>query len=518
MAGDTTARGARRGWTVFIVAMLIGAVAAFGIAALALSIWQRKEEARQPFVRLVEVNESTTDPALWKVNWPREHDRYQMTVDPTHTRYGGSEGAPAQSRLEKDPWLVRMFDGYAFAIDFRERRGHAYMLQDQEQTKRVTERPQPGACLHCHASIVPTWRRVGLEAQGMTLADVAPNDFAWPAVMEGFRILSAKSYAEGHAELLKTPDGSPQSGVAGAGDAAHQVGDAHPVSCVDCHDPETLELRVTRPGFVLGIQRLAMSDAPTPHLPSIERWRGGDRSQTYDANRDATRQEMRTFVCAQCHVEYYCGPKETLFYPWDNGLRAEEIERTYDDHRFPDGHRFFDFKHAETGAEVLKAQHPEFETWSQGTHARAGVACADCHMPYERVGASKVSDHWVRSPLLMINRACQTCHAVPEEELKARVDTIQARTHQLMGRAAEALVAMLDAVKAAKAAGATDAQLAEVFELQRKGQWRLDFVNAENSMGFHAPQETARVLGEAIDYLRQGQIAAEQVAAGITST
>src|SRR5438093_10209376 len=58
--------------------------------------------------------------------------------------------------------------------------------------------------------------------------------------------------------------------------------------------------------------------------------------------------------------------------------------------------------------------------------------------------------------------------------------------------------------------GATPEQLASIFELQRKGQWRLDFVNAENSMGFHAPQETARILGESIDLSRQAQIAAMQ--------
>ena len=134
---------------------------------------------------------------------------------------------------------------------------------------------------------------------------------------------------------------------------------------------------------------------------------------------------MRSFVCAQCHVEYYCGPKTTLFFPWNNGLKVEEIESYYDSYKFSDGHRFYDWKHAETGAEVLKAQHPEFEMWSQGIHARSGVACADCHMPYMRQGAMKVSDHYVRSPLLMVNRACQVCHPQPEEELKSRVLTIQ---------------------------------------------------------------------------------------------
>ena len=156
----------------------------------------------------------------------------------------------------------------------------------------------------------------------------------------------------------------------------------------------------------------------------------------------------------------------------------------------------------------MKAQHPEFEVWNQGTHGKAGVACADCHMPYMREGALKVSDHWVRSPLTNINRACQQCHHYPEQEILKRVETIQDRHFALLTSAGSALVDMLDAIKAAKAAGATEAQLEPVLEMQRKAQWRLDFVAAENSMGFHAPQELARILGESIDMSRQAQLAA----------
>jgi nitrite reductase (cytochrome c-552) len=146
--------------------------------------------------------------------------------------------------------------------------------------------------------------------------------------------------------------------------------------------------------------------------------------------------------------------------------------------------------------------------WSQGTHAKAGVACADCHMPYVREGAIEVSDHWVRSPLVNINHACQPCHHYPEEEIKKRVETIQDRHHALLSRVGQALTDMLDAIKAAKAAGAPAERLAPMLELQRKAQWRLDFVAAENAMGFHAPQELARILGESIDLSRQAQIAA----------
>ena len=486
-AQKTDPRSRRR---IGVIAGIVALAAGVGFIAVALltSIFERKQEAKNPYLRLVEVTEETTDPTPWGMNWPRQMDGYRRTADISRTQYGGSEGLPTE-KIDRDPWLKRLFAGYAFAIDYRDRRGHAHMLDDQEQTKRVTERPQPGNCLHCHASVIPTYRRLG------------GGD-----MFKGFAALGQMPYAAAHAEVVKTGSSNP---VASGGELRFEHADgAHPVGCVDCHDPKLMTLRVTRPGFILGIRALAESTAPTPHLPSVERWRKSDRARPYDPNADASRQEMRSFVCGQCHVEYYCGPKTTLFFPWKEGLKVEQIEHTYDAYRFPDGHRFYDWQHAETGAEVLKAQHPEFELWSQGIHARSGVACDDCHMPYKREGAMKVSDHWVRSPLLQVNRACQVCHPYDEAEIQARVATIQEGTHGLLERAATANVAMLDAITAAKKSGVAAASLGPALELQRKAQWRIDFVAAENSMGFHAPAEAARILAESIDFARQGELAA----------
>lgn len=456
-----------------VVVVLVAAVIGAAIAALLVNVNERKAEAKSTSVQLVKVTEDTTDPAQWGINWPREYDSYQRTAITTRTRFGGHGGSEAMpdEKIERDPWLKRMFLGYAFSIDYRDRRGHAYMLTDQEATKRLTK-PQSGSCLHCHASIMPVYRELG------------GGD-----AMKGFEGTYKLTYQELSKKL-------------------HDSGHAHPVSCVDCHEPGTMKLRVTRPGFIVGIRALANSAAAVPHLPSIGQWRAGDRSRPYDPNADASRNEMRSYVCGQCHVEYYCSTKMTLTFPWGEGLRAADIEKFWDETKFPDGEQFYDYKHAESGAHVLKAQHPEFEMWSQGVHARSGVTCADCHMPYMREGASKVSDHWVRSPLLNVNRACQTCHHFPEEELQARVDVIQSRNYELLERGGQAIVALLDAVQAAKSAGATDAQLAPALALQRAAQWRLDFVAAENSMGFHAPQEAAMVLGEATDLARQGELAA----------
>jgi len=297
MSSDPQPQGSSRSKStaVFIVVVVVCAALVFGVTALLMNIFQRKQEAKNPYVRLVEVNEETTDPAPWGTNWSREYDDYQRTAEASRTKFGGSEALPEQ-KAKAMPYLTRMFAGYAFSIDYRDRRGHAYMLSDQEMTKRVTDRPQPGACLHCHASIIPTYRRLG------------DGD-----VFKGFELACKMPYADAHAEVVKTGSSNP---VAGGTELKFEHKDgAHPVSCLDCHDPKSMELRVTRPGFIKGIQALAGSSEPVPHIQSIERWRQGGKAQAYDPNADATRQEMRSFVCGQCHVEYYCGPKVTLFFP-----------------------------------------------------------------------------------------------------------------------------------------------------------------------------------------------------------
>jgi nitrite reductase (cytochrome c-552) len=184
----------------------------------------------------------------------------------------------------------------------------------------------------------------------------------------------------------------------------------------------------------------------------------------------------------------------------------------YDIQAYYDEIVFRDWTHKDTGAPALKAQHPEFELWNQGIHARSGVTCSDCHMPHMKYKKATVSDHWVRSPLLNIKNACLGCHQrhdakITEKELKDRVEEIQDRHWKLRQDAMTALVGLIDDLKAAKAAGKSNDDLKTALYLQRRAQFYLDFVEAENSTGFHAPQEAARVLGESINFSRQGQIA-----------
>lgn len=468
MAEETRSRVA---WVRYVLTGLVFAAAAYGVMALYQNIMLRKQEALQTAFELTDLTEESVDPKEWGKTFPRQYDGYLRTVDTQRTRYGGSENF---QRLDEDPRLRTLFGGYAFSIDYREERGHAYMLSDQDETERVRQVKQPGACIHCHASVLVAYRQEGVKAG-------VPDDAAHrqEAIFKGFEAMCAMPFAEARGRV------------------------SHPVTCLDCHDPETLALRVTRPGFLTGIAQLAKSEDPVPHLPSIERWRQGTRKQDYDPNREASRQEMRSMACGQCHVEYYFkGDGKLVTYPWHNGLKVEQIEKYYDDEGWKD------FAHKESGAPVLKAQHPEFEMWSQGIHARSGVACADCHMPYVRQGAIKVSDHQVRSPLLNISRACQQCHNYSEGEILSRAETIQGRTKGLLSRAEDACIDAINAIVGAAKAGATDENLAAARKLQRQAQWRMDFVAAENSLGFHAPQESARILGEAIDLGRQAEISA----------
>lgn len=348
----------------------------------------------------------------------------------------------ARSRLEQDPRLKTMWAGYAFSKDYRERRGHAYMLDDQTFTERQQFNP-PGACLNCHASMVTVYNQLG------------NGD-----MFKGFELVNHMKYAE-----------------------ARQYA-KHSVACIDCHDPRSMQLRVTRPAFIAGIRSLKATQGIAD----------------YDVNKMATRQEMRSYVCGQCHVTYYFrGPEKQLTFPWTKGLRVEDIIAHEDETKVKE------WEHPESGAPLIKARHPEFELWNQGVHARSGVACADCHMPYTRMGGLKISDHHVNSPLLKINRSCQTCHHFSEEELRNRAEDIQDRFFTLRNTALDALMDLINDIKTNKDK-VTPAQLEQARDYQRRGQFMIDFIMSENSMGFHAPQEAMRILGNAINLCRTGQI------------
>lgn len=421
----------RAGWVTWLGFIAV-ACATIAVLLLFLNIQQRKAEELQYPLKLVAIERDQIDPSLWGQNFPYEYDSFMKTgLDYGKTEYGGST---PYSKLERYPAMKRLWAGYAFSVDHNEERGHYYAAQDQASTKRVKITSQPGACANCHAAEAPLL----IQKMGWDNFNHTPYDSLKPHLRTGS-------------------------------------------SCSDCHDPETMELRITRPAFLYAMEE-----------------EGVDLSK-------ATRQEMRTYVCAQCHVEYYFkGENKVLTFPWSRGRTIDAIEEHYDTYGFSD------WTHWETEASMIKIQHPEFELWETGIHARSGVSCADCHMPYVRIGSVKISDHWTRSPLTSINQSCQTCHHWPEEELRGRVLEIQNRTAHLLRKTEEATVSAINVITEIRKAGASKEDLKEALHFQRRAQIRWDFISSENSTGFHSSQEAARILAEAIDYARQAEISARK--------
>lgn len=434
---------------IFITALFIGAVTAYVL----VDIVKHQQASSFRHYHTHPLGPLEDDPKKWGLNHPQQFESFMKTLLQTPTLYGGSMAIKnpdypddpreyvSRSKVEQDPRLKIIWAGYPFAVDTREKRGHAYMLIDQIHTKRQIVAQQPGACLNCHSSTYVGMMELGdgdLEA--------------------GFHKLNKMPYHEGLAHVT------------------------HALSCIDCHTPDTMKLRITRPAFEKGMAALKASQGV----------------HGYEVNRDASHREMRSFVCAQCHVNYHFAPEtRELTYPWGEGLKVENILSFYESNPHTD------WRHPQTGAQLIKAQHPEFEMWSQGAHGKAGVSCVDCHMPYQREGAYKVTNHHIRSPLLNAEKACMTCHTGPVDNLLHRVTEIQTSHHEMLERALDALVSYIGLLEQRKER-LDQTQLTQAQEIHRKAQFMIDFVEAENSMGFHAPQEGARLLLTAIDLLRKG--------------
>lgn len=261
----------------------------------------------------------------------------------------------------------------------------------------------------------------------------------------------------------------------------------HPISCANCHDPATMKLKVANPAFIEAMHR-----------------RGVDVAK-------ASREEMRSYVCGQCHAEYYFEPKtKKVVFPWDKGFLPEQMYAYYEEK--PAGFEE-DWIHPDSKARMLKAQHPDFETWAGGVHGKSGVSCADCHMPYLRKNGQKYSSHWLTSPMKHAQESCRTCHAQDADRLLERVRTEQNNVWQLQRTAGLAVARAHEVIAGAAALERADkAGLDKARELLRKAQWFWDMVAAENGMGFHNPDQVLNTLGRSIDMAHQAVAAANRAA------
>lgn len=261
----------------------------------------------------------------------------------------------------------------------------------------------------------------------------------------------------------------------------------HPITCANCHDPATMKLRVVNPAFIEAMQKKGVDVAKAP------------------------REDMRSYVCGQCHSEYYFEPKgKKVVFPWDNGYLPEQMYTYYEE---KPANFEQDWVHPDSQTRMLKAQHPDFETFSGGVHAKSGVSCADCHMPFMVDNGRKYSSHWLTSPMKHAKESCQTCHTQGADWLLERVKTEQNNVWQLQHSAGQAIARAHEVIGKATASGRADkAGLDKARELLRKAQWFWDMVAAENSMGFHNPDQVLNTLGRSIDMAHQASAAANKAA------
>lgn len=257
----------------------------------------------------------------------------------------------------------------------------------------------------------------------------------------------------------------------------------NPIGCADCHNNKTMELQISRPALVEAFERRGKK---------IE---------------DATHNEMRSLVCAQCHVEYYFDKNRPgsegsnyLTFPWDKGLTVEDMEAYYDNKEFSD------WTHSLSKAPMLKAQHPDWEVYTMGVHADRGVSCADCHMPYMSEGGRKFTDHHIQSPLNNIENSCMVCHKEKTESLLKSVYSHQDKVIENRDELERLIVRMHIEAKTAWDLGAKEEQMKDILQDIRHAQWRWDYAAASHGASFHAPVEISRVIAGAITIAQEGRI------------
>lgn len=419
------------GWVLFLGSMLL----TFLLGLFASSILERRVESRVRFQLNSPIAEMEANPAKWKADFPREYEAWKETAQGNFkSKYAGSAW---RDSLAESPEMVVLWAGYAFSREYNQARGHMHAVEDVRNSLR-TGVPQPGTCWTCKSPDVPVLMR-----------EMGISNF----------------YASKWADV---------------GQKVHS-----PVGCLDCHDPKTMDLHISRPAIAEAFKR-----------------QGKDINQ-------ATHQQMRSLVCAQCHVEYYFKDKVSfyLIHPWDKGLAVEDMESYYDSIRFTD------WTNTLSKTPMLKAQHPDWELAQFGIHAQRGVSCADCHMPYKVEGGVKVTDHHIQSPLNNIDNSCRVCHGIKTEELLKNVYDRQEAIHKLRQEAESILAKAHIEAKYAYDKGATDDEMQPAHTLIRHAQWRWDFVAASVGGSFHAPLESARILGDSIRLGNEARISLTRILA-----
>lgn len=422
-------------------------IAVFALLAAVAVLTGCSPEKPEP-VKTGVIADGTIDPAQWGKVYPVEYDLWKKTGEPTPAgksryKHGYDVGEPMRDKLDQFPFLALLYNGWGFGVEYKEPRGHVYMVQDQLEVDPGRVKAG-GSCLTCKTPYAPI-----LEKK-----------------------LGKDYFSKPYKEVLAAIP--PEHRTLG-------------VACIDCHDNRDMSLKLSR-GFTLG-KALAATGAEESKL---------------------TQQDKRSLVCAQCHVTYSvtkdADMKSTgVVFPWKGSkLGSITIENIIKEIR--SNPAAGEWTQEVTGFKMGFIRHPEYELFSNNSvHWNAGVGCTDCHMPYTRVGSKKVSDHRITSPLKNDLRACQQCHSESPELLKKQVFAIQDRTMSLFirsGYATATVAKLFEMANKAEAGGKTiDRTLYDQARSDYEDAfYRVVFIGAENSVGFHNPTEALRVLGDAATY------------------
>jgi nitrite reductase (cytochrome c-552) len=434
-----------KNWILFALT----AIAVFLLAMLGYSIMDRRAEAKFAYQPKVAIEGIEPRDSLWGLNYPRQYQSYMKTRDTSfHSLYNTSG---FKDVLKDQPELAILWAGYGFSKDYNHPRGHAYAITDVHRTLRIGapmkagEGPQPSTCWTCKSPDVP-------------------------------RLMKEMGVTKFYSQKLS--------------DIGSEV--INPIGCADCHNPQTMNLTITRPALVEAFEAMGK-----------------------DINK-ASHQEMRSLVCAQCHVEYYFnknipGKEDAsyLVFPWKNGMTTEGIEAYYDSLDFAD------WVHPLSKARMLKSQHPDYELFSLGVHAKRSVSCADCHMPYSTEGGQKFTNHHIGSPLSNVENSCFVCH---REKVNDLISDVYERQKKVKEGAVklQRLIAMAH-IEAAKAweLGATEAQMKDILKGIRHAQWRWDYAVSSHGAAFHAPLETSRLVTSSTDIIQETRVSLARLLASL---
>jgi len=436
---------------LFFIVVLIGT---FVLGMVVVSVNQKRAQHTKRNVLFEIKPEEMMEATAWGRNFPRQYESWTRTqVDTPATKYGGFRD---RDYLRLTPEYVVLFAGFGFSKEYKQARGHWYALEDVTNSHRITEK-STAACWQCKSpDAVRLIEEMGIEAFSKT--------------------------------------------------SFHELKDqvTHAISCYDCHDPDSLALRSLRPNVLEGFTSLLKLDSAKQLF----------RNSGTEMN-DLTFQEKRSAVCAQCHSTYHMAEETGIVtFPWSKGLLAENVEEYYKEVGFSD------WTHPISGTKMIKTRHPDYELFTTSLHYARNVSCADCHLPYKTEGAEKFSDHHIRTPtvapthpLANIANTCSVCHRWSESDAKKQVELIQDKVREVRDRSMGMMVRAHFDIAACMEAGATDEELAGVREELRYAQMHLDFVASSNGMGFHAPQESQRILATALDRAAQVRVECARILA-----